>query len=99
MPIYWRDLEFIIHTNVWRIFFSLDGDGAAFLVLRLCGVFFVWVVLGLCVTRLAERPIGDFAGRSILLIVVMPPFIISVLACLPSIYCYVLSASVFCALI
>ena len=34
--------------NVWRIFFSLDGDGAAFLVLRLCGVFFVWVVLGLC---------------------------------------------------
>ena len=39
---------------VWRIFFSLDDDGAAFLVLHIYGVFFVWVFLGLCVTRLAE---------------------------------------------
>ena len=39
---------------VWRIFFSLDGDGAVFLVLGIYGVFFVWAVLGLCVTRLVE---------------------------------------------
>ena len=36
MPIYWRDLEFILHTHFVEAFSSLlDGDRAAFLVLRL----------------------------------------------------------------
>ena len=36
MPMYWRDLEFILHTHFVEAFSSLlDGDGAAFLVLRL----------------------------------------------------------------
>ena len=43
----WRDLEFIIHTMCGGIFFSLDGDGAAFLVLRLrlLGAASLWSIL------------------------------------------------------
>ena len=36
MPIYWRDLEFILHTHLVEAFSSLlDCDGAVFLVLHL----------------------------------------------------------------
>ena len=36
MPIYWRDLEFILDTHFVETFSSLlDGDGAVFLVLPL----------------------------------------------------------------
>ena len=36
MPIYWRDLEFILYTHFVEAFSSsLDGAGAAFLILRL----------------------------------------------------------------
>ena len=56
MPIYWRDLEFNIHTMCGGMFCSLDGDGAAFLVLRLglLGVASLWSILDktswVCVT-------------------------------------------------
>ena len=56
MAIYWIDLEFIIHTMCGGIFFSLDGDGVAFLVLRLglLGAASLWSILDetswVCVT-------------------------------------------------
>ena len=47
MHIYWRDLEFIIHTMCGGIFFSLDGDGVVFLVMHLglLGVASLWSIL------------------------------------------------------
>ena len=48
MPIYWRDLEFIIHTFFVEEFSSpLDGDGATFFVLYLglLGVASSWIIL------------------------------------------------------
>ena len=103
MPIYWLGVHYT--HNVWRHFLLswMGWSSVLGFVFRAswCSVFVGhswWDVLGLCDT-LGCWPYGDFAGWSILLTTVTPPFFISVLACLPSIYWYVLSASVFCALI